>query len=305
MRFWIRPSRDGSPLLRTVEKCNNYPDAVQRAASQIYLHISTDAVGAFPVWARWTTQDALDDYLEASRDLREEYFQDAVAGFESASTQEQYNAMADLQLANLYERAADPDDAAPDRAMRQAQALRRYLAVADEWPELVEARYRTSVVASALATTLEEIQPKDRPTARHVLKYLAAVPIDATDATVAGAVEPQVAQLRDLAAHESKAVLQLLKPWYALLRELRLRTQFEPKAHSRRRLRHTVSISKHAVRMRRISGDDEWYRRAEVRYRSAAVHLFHVRLGWGTIDWQARYNASCFDMLLLNHLRKL
>ena len=185
--------------------------------------------------------------------------------------------------------------------MTRAQALRRYLEITGDWPELVEARYRASVVAATLATTLTQMTAEE---ATGVLAYLGDVPIGATPAIAGPRIQPRAAQLRVRAAHESKAVLQLLKPWYALLHEFRLRNQYEPKAYARRRLRHTVSISKHSVRMRRIRGDKRLRRRIEVRYRSAAVHFIHMKLGWGTIDWQAHYNASCYDALLLAHLQE-
>ena len=111
-------------------------------------------------------------------------------------------------------------------------------------------------------------------------------------------------RLRDVAAGESKAVLQLLRPWFVLLHDQRLRTQYEPKGDERRELKHTVVISKHCVRVRRLSGKTDWRSRLEIRYRSLAVRFRYAVFGRGSLSWQAHYNASCFDAILLAHLRR-
>jgi len=299
--FWIRPSHAGSALLDHVNDCGTHSAAVEQAASKIYLHISNDAVDAFPLWARWRDPDALEAYLDGCREREDGSDSDAVDWFNTAIDTEVHNALGPLQLANLYERAA-ADAQGYQRARAQADVLRRYLTIARQWPELVEARYRASVVASGLAATLDKRMSRRQRIM--LLRYLGdRVPLDLPIWAVVPRVVTVQGNLRGLAARESKAVLQLLRPWYALLRELRLRNQFEPKAQERRRLRHTVNISKHSVRLRKIRGRNAPWCRVEILYRTLVVHIVHLWLGRGGIGWQGRYNAACFNALLLERLR--
>ena len=306
LSFWIRPSAaSGADLLKTVNNCASHADAIDTAALEIYRHISADAVRAFPLWARWRNSKALRYYLEGCRLLKDEDFDGAEEKFDAANRNEAHNALGALQVANLREYGtAQPLSGAADakseceRAKAQADVLGLYLEIAEEWSQLVAARYRASVVAARLATTLSNL-PDDE--ARALLVHLG-------DAAGTGdpkaRVKEVVGRLRGLAARESKAVLQLLRPWYALIHEHRLRSQFEPKGHERRKLGHTVSISKHCVRLRKLCGRRDPFARVEVRYRSFAVHTLHLSLGRQGIDWQARYNAASFDALLLMYLRR-
>jgi hypothetical protein len=286
VRYWIKASREGSTLLKTVEACPTHSAAIEQAASEIYLHISKNAIHAFPLWARWHTRAALEDYLEGCRLRDNDDGAAAAARFQAAVVQERDNALAKLQLANMEE------EAAPKSPRLQAQALRRYLTVAAEWPELVEARYRASVVASRLAGILANGSGG-----------VAAVNLGA--APGAGAPQITVDQLRSLASRETAAVLQLLRPWYVLVREKRLRNQFELKSQERRTLRHTVSITKHGLRLRRLSGTTSVGAWAEIRYRTYRVGAIRRKRGWGAAAWQTHYNASCYDALLLAHLRSI
>jgi hypothetical protein len=47
------------------------------------------------------------------------------------------------------------------------------------------------------------------------------------------------------------------------------------------------------------------WERIEIRLRSAAVHIGYLWFGRGRTSWQAYYNASCFDALLLEHCKNL
>jgi hypothetical protein len=300
--YWIRPSHSGSASLAHVDKCGTHADAVRKAASRIYLHISNDAVDAFPLWARWRDTDALEAYLSGCR-MREEPGGDAAAvgEFRAAIGAEVHNALGPLQLANLYERAA-ADAVGYERARALSDVLRRYLTIAAQWPELVEARYRASVVASGLAASLDE--PMTRLEQIRLLRRMGDnVPMDLPIWAVVPRMTTVQGKLRGLAARESKAVLQLLRPYYALFREMRLRNQFEPKAQERRRLRHTVNISKHSVRLRKLRGHYAPWHRGEILYRLFVVHVVHLWLGRGGIGWQGHYNAACFNALLFERLR--
>jgi hypothetical protein len=293
LRFAVVPAGEGRTELDTITSCGNWSDAVTTAASRIYLHVSQDATGAFPVWARWHEQSSLEAYVESCR-LRTDQPQEAITRLEQAETDEPFNALATLQIANLYEqcRPTAGGPAVDMRARLQAHAVRRYLDVARDWPEIVEARYRLSVAAGALATALGDVTAA---TAGDIAAFLGVPGTDAAGLQ---------SQLRYLARRETSAVLQLLRPWYALLTRLRLRTQFEPKGHQRRTLRRTVSISRHCLAMRRLVGKTGLRIALEVRGRSALVHGLHLGIGGGTATWQAHYNAACFDALLLDHLRK-
>jgi hypothetical protein len=288
--YWMRPSGGGKPLLETTPACHDHDRALSVAVATIYLHVTSDAPEAFPIWARWTNERSLRAYLEGCKARTDQRLEDAVSEFGRAQEMEQFNALVRLELANLYE-ATDPGAAALGRAHNQAHALCTYLDVAHDWPVLVEPRYRASIVASALATTCEALGESEQGEIRDHLAF-----------DLNGEPELPTA-LRQIAARESTAVLQLLKPWYALLREKRLRNQFEPKAQERRRLGHAVSISKHCVRMRKLCGNPRLLANLEIRYRSFAVS-WHLKTGIGALSWQAYYNASCFDALLRRHLDK-
>jgi hypothetical protein len=282
--LWVSPDRDGAPLLDTIDKCASHSEAVTAAASKIYVHIARNATGAFPIWVRWRSEEALDAYREGCAQQARGELAEAQASLENAIRWSPFNVLARLQVANLYEQRKATTTNAAERISFQAEALRRYLQIAREWPGLVEPRYRVSVIAAALGAAMNESH-KDDVVARLWLTGTTKTNLDA--------------RLRQLASRESVAVLQLLRPWYALLRERRLRSQFEPKAHERRGLKHVVRISKHCVRLRASSTKNGRWTRAVVQYRVFVVHFGHMLLGLGNLTWQAYYNAACFDALLL------
>jgi hypothetical protein len=300
--FWLSPEREGTPLLDTVPNCASHNEAVLAAATKIYMHIAMRAVEAFPLWVRWPSEHALGAYVGGCRYQTEGKWAQAEASLECAAAASPFNALARLQLGNLYEQRAGVERAPFRKARMQAEALRRYLEVARPWPALVEARYRTSVIAAILAASYKQLgreldeegfpEVKERLIRAQLLRIRDQVQLQ-------GATENAFAdQLDRLARAESAAVLQLLKPWYALLHG-RLRNQFEPKAHERRALKHVVRISKQCVRLRARSKDTRRLTRMVVQYRALVVHFFHMLFGLGNLTWQAKYNAACFDALLL------
>jgi hypothetical protein len=297
LSFWVKPSREGGVLLDRVTGCSDHASAVEHAASKIYLHVSNGSEHAFPLWARWRDESSLERYVTGSQRVRDGDRSGAVTEFEAAESAEPFNALVRLQLANIYE-ACVPDEPRLDRAKLQSAALERYLDIASEWPELVEARYRVSIVSGALATTCDPPETVDDPLTPAELEEIAGA-IGLPGTTAANLPD----RLRDVAARESRAVLQLLRGWFMLVRQQRLRTAFEPKGHVRRELKHTVVISKHCIRMRDLCGRTDWRGRAEIRCRTFAVLFRHRFYGRGSLSWQAHYNASCFDALLLAHLR--
>jgi hypothetical protein len=284
--FWLQPVNGDASLLDTVPKCETHSIALSKAAARVYLYIAKSAPDVFPLWVRWRTPDALDKYVEGCDVLRDGGALDkAIEALEKASKGSPFNALARLQLANLDERCAA--DASPgDAALYQARALRRYLEVARLWPAVVEARYRASVIAAGLATRCDALTGPDLATVQ------AWLPLPQ-------GTEDFPDRLRRLASRESSATLQLLRPWYVLLRGQRLRNQFEPKAAERRALKHTMRISKHCVRVRSVNDAGAVRKGSKFWYRGFSVHVVHVFLGKGNLTWQARYNAACFDALLL------
>jgi hypothetical protein len=299
LRYSVVPAGDGTSELDTVDGCQAHSAAVVKATSQIFLHISQDATGAFPIWARWHRTTSLEAFID-SWGLREQrLIEPALARLRAAKQEEPFNALADLQIANLYEQCEPEFDVRPPAPVSdvaevqlKAYAVREYLKVARAFPEVVEARYRLAVSAGTLASILGETP--DAGAVGIVGLYGVAT------------VDQLRAALRALATREADATLELLRPWWALTR-LRLRTQFEPRGTQRRVMRRAVRISRHCHGLRRLSQRDRtgfvaasraWI---EVRRRYALVHWLHLGIGGGTAGWQAHYNAACFDALLLEH----
>ena len=170
LSFWVRPAREGTAHMETVKHRWVHSEAVDSAAFQIYRHISNDAEGAFPIWARWTSDEALRCYVIGCRGRYGAQTTDsakpdaqvkgAANWLQAAADLEPFNVLADLELANLFETSM-PDEVGFARAQRQASILRRYLEIARAWPGLVEPRYRASIVAGALATTCKGLSEKE------------------------------------------------------------------------------------------------------------------------------------------------
>jgi hypothetical protein len=141
------------------------------------------------------------------------------------------------------------------------------------------------VVSSGLASTYRDLTSDEEKVAIRKI-----VPVGKDDA---GYVD----RLRNFADRESSATVQLLNPLYALVRQQRLRNQFESKGRDRRELRDGVRISRHCVRIRRLNQSTPRTRRfrAEATFRATAVWLLTKK----ELAWQARYNVACFDALRL------
>jgi hypothetical protein len=295
--FWLRPLQAGTPLLQTVDGRPDHATAIRRAAALIYVHIAQRAVEAFPLWARWQTVEALEIYLKGHAELDAGEILEGCARLQAAAACSPFNALARLELANLYEQRAEGDatnqKAKLVAAKVRTRALRQYLEVLEEWPGLVEARYRLSVAVAALASACEGLNVNGRKAVHATLQLDGTTP------------DGLVAELRDLAAREASGVLQVLKPWYVLLREGRLRSQFEPRGHDRRVLKHTAAIAKHGIRLKALPDSAKLHRRVEVWYRGRAVHIGHLVLGLGNLSWNAEYNAACFDAILLARRKRM
>lgn len=293
---WVQPAREGSEMLSTFDGAATHKAAVERAATEVYLHISNQAVEAFPHWARWHERASLAAYRNGCRERANGNLDQALQKLEEAAQGERFNKLAELQLANLYEQQALLQATELRKALVEALALHRYLKILEDANTLVEAHYRASVVASALAMRCSQI--KAPPARQLVVQGLRIKGLDRPER-----LEPV---LRELAEQENRAVLQMLQPLFTVLNEFRLRTQFEPRAHQRRQLKHSAAISRHCVGARAML-DAPNSRRVtwDLRRRSASVHWRHLHMGWGNLSWRTRYNAACFDALLLERRRRL
>lgn len=201
--------------------------------------------------------------------------------------------MAHLQLANIYEQQALLQPTRLRTAVVQAFALKRYLAILEDFSSIVQAHYRVGIVASALASCAEPLSSAEK---QLVINALALQGVHSHDQLVPA--------LEALAERENRAALHLLAPLYAVLNEFRARTQYEPRAHERRQLKHSAAISKHCVRARAALEQGGRVER-NLRLRELAVRWGHLRFGWGSLSWQAFYNAACFYALLLERRRRL
>ena len=304
LRFAVVPAGDGTAELSTVRDCPTHSAAVISATSEMFLHISQDATGAFPIWARWHNKTSLEAFVNSWKLREGGDVQAAIDQLESAKREEPFNALADLQVANLYEKCEpEAPEQATDAAVKvlqselRAHAVQRYLEVANAFPEVVEAHYRLAIAAGTLASILRKLAAEGIATP-NVVGILSLEGADTAD------VLPDA--LWELANRECDCVLELLRPWWALAR-FRLRTQFEPKGYQRRVMRRAVRISRHCHGLRRLSRLDRTRRRVRAwiwlatRARSLLVHKVHLGIGFGTAGWQAHYNAACFDALLLEH----
>jgi hypothetical protein len=297
--LWLRPDGRSRALICTVPakgepRATDNDQVIDAAAFAVYSFISTEALRAFPPWTRWHSSTALADYRTGLDAAEREHFADARDLLTEAAVKEPDNALVFLQLANVYERIAYPSVNAGggrklDNANRQAKTLRRYLWIADQWPWLVQARYRASVLAGSLAGSCQNGEPETIEGARKGLGLKADTDVEAV--------------LISIARAESDFALQLLKPWYMLLRWRRTRSQFEPSAEERRQLKRAIGISRQALRIRRLPAAEKWPRRAAnafwVACSEVAVRCWHLSFGLIAVDWQTQYVAACFDSLLL------
>jgi hypothetical protein len=285
---WLRPTTTGRDLLATV-KGSDYREAVDRAAERVFMHISREATGVFPPWARWTRPDAFRWYLEGIAALGNRKLPEAERKLRVACSREPRNLLARLRLINLAEIGLPPvvlGDGNVQNVREHADVLRRYLDLAVERPDFVEPRYRASLLAGVIASACAgEVRGGKAEIARRV-----------------GLEGENVAEaLRELAARESEAVLQLVRGWYVPLRHFRLRHRYEPTGHDRRLLHRSVAISGHCLGVRAQLGPVSHARlitAISLWRRRAVVWLAHLQLGRGSVGWQSHYNAACFYALL-------
>lgn len=261
---------------------------MRRAAARIFVHVSNEAVNVFPVWARWSDAEAFQRYLAGLEHRRKGEFQKARDILTEVSQQEPNNMIVRLQLANLSERQAGEETSG---VVNEARALAAYLKVAVERPELVEARFRASVLASNLAVEYPHLSPALQGAVGRLLQ------LEAANGTVA--------DLESLSQRETDAVVQLLQPWYPLLRKGRLRSQYEPRGQERRELKRAVAITRHCVGLRLLPGEDTRSIRAQVLWRRFVVRFWHNLVLRPSSGWQAHYNTACFYALLAQRESRL
>jgi hypothetical protein len=287
--FWVRPSGEGSELIETVRQQADYDDAVRCAADRASLHIIESSANVLPLWVRWSKLGAFEQYLDAIDNSLQGGELVALKGFAAAAVDEPSNLLVRLKIANLLERHAGAVPEQARRAEARAEVLAQYLQIAKVQPGLVEARYRASVLAGMLASTAETVPATQQPIC-DALNLLDVEPDAVADT------------LRELAELESTAVLQLLRPWYTLVRETRLRHQLELKGFDRRQLRRTVLISRHCLWVRRRGLRTSRWTSFELWRRQLVVRYRYMAFGG---SWQAHYNAASFYALLYKRARAL
>jgi hypothetical protein len=304
LRYWLQPKHTGRSLLQTVTETSS-EEAVRRAASHIFLEISRDAVHVFPQWAQWSRWEAVREYVDGIEDRVAEQDEDAVTHFNEACSSQPANLLPQLQLANLREKRAGMKQAAAvdpwARPKEQAKALRSYLDIGVARADVVAARYRASVLAGMLATTCE-LEPGEELTpgrAQALEEIRDIIGLRSDDGSVVSPGEVGRA-LHDLAAAEAKNAYELVGRFHVLFDKHRLRHRYEPTGLERRRLRRTIAISRHTLRIRRLGNDASAPARREVRLHKAIVRWIHLGLFRGSAGWNAHYNAGCFYALLYN-----
>ena len=310
VRYWLRPKNEGRALLETATG-TDYDDAVCRAAAKVVLEISRDAVHVFPQWAQWTKLNAFLAYVDGI-EARLEDDGDAKARerFIAATADQPENLLPLLQVANLTEKEAGAQSTAGGdawaRAKKQARALRRYLDIGVARSDLVAARYRAGVTAGMLASACEVAEDEQLTQEKEaaLVEIRDKVGLRQADATPVPPMEVATA-LHDLAAGEMKDAHQLVGRFQVLFDKHRLRHRYEPTGLERRRLRRTIAISKHTLKIRRLRNDMSEGARREVRRSELLVRFLHLGLFRASAGWNAHYNAGCFFALLYDRELKI
>jgi hypothetical protein len=293
--FRLRPVREGHELQEFVPANGDDLCAVaHRVADLAYLHIIEDAAAALPLWARWHDVETYAAYLDGMAHLERDEDVEGAADFDVAAA-DSSNLLVRVQYANLLERSeAEPIDGeeSPDgeRALTQARALNAYLRVAKLEASFVEPRYRASVLAAMLASGFDALPETYKTDVRAAITIIQIPAADAAET------------FADLSRSEANGVLELLRPWFTLVRQGRLRHQLELSGFERSRLRKTVVISKHCVWVREVGDDNDLWTRIRLFRRRITVwlHLLSPSVGW-----QAHYNAACFYALLHGRAKRL
>jgi hypothetical protein len=308
--FWLQPLGPGTPALKTIHDCPTHDEALRRASGLIYREIAKAAPEVFPLWARWDNDDALTRYSsgcehrDEARHANARPSEEAMRDLAVAASLSPSNALAPLEIGNLEELLGGVVENRLATARLQASALDRYLTVGEQWPLIVEARFRASVLASVLAGSYAGLSPKGRRHVEDALRLRTPATADFEE------------MLRRLSRRESRATRQLARRWFTLLRDQRLRNPFEWRGPQRSALTHTVRISRHCVAVRRLADAPElsltspipdmvfylpmvWAGQIQLFIQSAMVHGWHLVGGKGNVSWQACYNAASFDALRL------
>ena len=111
-------------------------------------------------------------------------------------------------------------------------------------------------------------------------------------------------EIRAWANSQSRTLLVLLRPWYVLVKERRLRTQFEPSTAERRQLKRAVRISRKSMKVRSVGGAGSRAEWCKLRWAEASVKLL-LCFDLVRVDWQTHYVAACFYALLLKRAQGL
>jgi hypothetical protein len=273
---------------------------LRKAANAIYRTIVRTATDLYPVWAHWTDPEALEKYQEGLAAEPAKPGEDVQAGFQRAlqlflesSRLDPKNMLVRLRIGNCLERLAGCERLDPEEHVsRWIEAVKAYEEVISLRPEMVQPRFRTSVVLGVLADNLDGLTADLELEVDRLLDRLGAA---------ASASDDRAARLRNAARSESKQAWIRLRPWWTILHEGRLRHQFEPTGTARRQLRKALAMSFLCLRMRRIWDGKKvkWGLPAIPRgYWRLWAEWRYLKGRWHTMGWQAHYNAAAFYALL-------
>jgi hypothetical protein len=283
VRIWLRSNGPVAPLLETLE-ASTVDRALERVPAAVFARVSNDAVHIFPIWARWEDEARLRLYLDGIEATKAHLDTVAKAAFQRAARGQPSNALVRLRLANLRETRAVMRPFDDLRTVAEAGVLREYLDLAIERRELVEARYRASVLAARVAHDLDLLPVSERLRVRSALRMPAI------------ALQDLGPTLQRLASRELDHALELVQPWFVLLVWHRLRYAVEPKGYDRRRLKRTFQLAKHCQFVRGLPNDNSRRIRLLIAWHT---QLVRAAAGRPTAGWQAYYGACSFFALLL------
>jgi hypothetical protein len=296
-------------------------EGVPQAADAIYREVGHYARDVYPRWALWPNALSLEKYREGLACDRITNFDEAMACYSAARDAAPTNMLIRMRMANNADRRSAVPVLPPEEGCYRAiEAIGCYLDVCAFAPTIYQAHYRASVLLGVLADRLEvwgerATPEKDAlPTSEQqdlgdmqervsisLRKLLIAQRSSVTSTTDVGGV---ITAARHQAGDLSRQAGRLLRPWWTLVHEVRLRNRYELKGSLRREARKARAISKLCLALRKqqfdgTPGGVPWgvpglwrlLLRLWIRWR-------HFFLRWGTAGWQAHYNAACFYALM-------
>lgn len=289
--------------------------AVPATADAIYREVGQYAQDVFPRWAVWPDPESLTNYRDGLKCDKQQQFAEALAYYSLARSLAPNNMLVRMRIGNNADRqSSSPLLGAEERCSRALEAIDCYLGVCAREPSIYHAHYRASVLLGIMSDRLEMWErgatsadsPAPKPgELQQIWKQLRDV-LATYNASFADSAEPAVVidEGRRQSKEHSRQAGRLLRPWWTLVHEARLRHRYELKGAQRRQARKARAISKLCLELRRQPFDGKpedvkwgFYGLRRLCLRSW-VRWRHFFLRWGTSGWQAHYNAACFYALM-------